>query len=247
MIPKKVFFTKGVGKHTERLHSFEMALRDAGIEKFNIVSVSSIMPPGCKIISRNHGLAELKPGQIVYCVMARNETNEPNRLMAASIGCAIPADTNAYGYLSEHHPFGETEEKAGAYAEKLAATMLASTLGLEIRADKSYDEQKKEWKIQDKIVKTTNITQSALADKNGLWTTVIAAAVFICDEEGKTEESEETATIQKNNENHNKNKEASLTQNNQHPKNGPIHIKQTQKKEQTSNSSPNNSASKKSK
>lgn len=188
MIPKKICFTKGVGKHPEMLHSFEMALRDAGIEKFNIVCVSSILPPGCRMVPRSQGLAELKPGQIVFCVLARNATNEPNRLIASSVGCAIPADPHTYGYLSEHHPFGETEEKAGDYAEKLAATMLASTLGLEIMANKSYDEQKKEWKIQDKIVKTTNITQSAIADKNGLWTTVVAAAIFICDEDEKPAE-----------------------------------------------------------
>jgi len=198
MVPKKVFFTKGVGKHTEKLHSFEMALRDAGIEKFNIVSVSSILPPHCKVVSKSQGLSELKPGQVLYCVMARNCTNEPNRLLAASIGCAVPADPNAYGYLSEHHVFGETEEKAGKYSESLAATMLASTLGLEIDANKSYDEQKKEWKIQDKIVRTTNVTQSALADKNGLWTTVLASAVFICDETEELPPSQTTLTQQNN-------------------------------------------------
>lgn len=182
MIPTRVFFTKGVGKHKEMLSSFEMSLRDAGIEKFNIVSVSSILPPGCKIIPKAQGLPELKPGQIIFCVMARNSTNEPNRLIAASIGCAIPADSNMYGYLSEHHPFGETEEKAGEYAEDLSAIMLASTMGLEIDPNKSYDELKEEWKIQDKIVKTINATQSAIADKNGLWTTVVASAVFLGDE-----------------------------------------------------------------
>lgn len=183
MIPNKVFFTKGVGRHVDMLHSFEMALRDAGIEKFNIVCVSSILPPGCKIVSRNQGLSELKPGQIVFCILSRNSTNEPNRLLAASVGAAIPADSNAYGYLSEHHSFGETEEKAGEYAEDMAATMLASTLGLDIDANKSYDELKEEWKIKDKIVRTTNITQSTIADKNGLWTTVLATAVLMCDEE----------------------------------------------------------------
>jgi len=182
MVPSKIFFTKGVGKHKEQLSSFEMALRDAGIEKFNLVSVSSIMPPNCRIIPKSQGLQELNPGQIIFCVMARNSTNEPNRLLAASIGCAIPADSNMYGYLSEHHPFGETEEKAGDYAEDLSAIMLASTMGLEIDANKSYDELKQEWKIKDKIVKTTNIAQSAVADKNGLWTTVVAAGVFIFDE-----------------------------------------------------------------
>ena len=68
-VPKKVFFTKEVGVHKEKLQSFELALRKAGIEKFNIVKVSSIFPPNCKIISRNKGLEQLIPGEIVYCVL----------------------------------------------------------------------------------------------------------------------------------------------------------------------------------
>ena len=106
-VPNKIFFTKGVGTHKDELHSFERALRDAGIEKFNLVTVSSILPPACQKITREKGLAELKPGEIVFCVMAKNATNEPNRLIAASIGCAVPADKeNQYGYLSEHHRRG---------------------------------------------------------------------------------------------------------------------------------------------
>lgn len=182
MIPTKIFFTKGVGKHRERLASFEIALRDAGIQHCNLVNVSSIFPPHCKIISKNEGIKLLKPGQITFLVIARAETNEPNRLLAASIGLALPADPNAYGYLSEHHGFGQTEQKAGDYAEDIAAEMLASTLGVEFDPDKSYDELREIWKISDRIVKTRNITQSAVADKEGRWTSVIAAAVFICDE-----------------------------------------------------------------
>lgn len=179
MVPKKIFLTKGVGKDKEKLKSFELALRDAGIQQFNLVNVSSILPPKCKIIPRSQGLQELKAGEVVFCVLARNETNEPNRLISAAIGCAVPADENAYGYLSEHHAFGMTDDKAEDYAEDLAATMLASTLGVEFNPDASYDEKKEIWKISDKIVKTTAVCQSALGDKNGLWTTVIAAAVFI--------------------------------------------------------------------
>lgn len=181
MIPKEIFFTKGVGKHKEKLQSFEMALRAAGIEKCNIVSVSSIFPPGCKIIQRSHGLSKLKPGQITFCVLARNATSEPNRLLAASIGLAIPANKSIYGYLSEHHSFGETEEKAGEYAEDLAASMLASTLGIKVNDNLGWDEKEQIYKLggQGQIVRTMNITQSAVADKTGLWTTVVAAAVFI--------------------------------------------------------------------
>lgn len=179
MIPQKLFFTKGVGKHKEKLHSFELALRAAGIQHCNIVSVSSIFPPGCKIIPREKGLDKLNPGQILFSVIARNETNEPNRLMAASIGLAVPGDSTQYGYLSEHHPFGETAEIAGEYAEDLAASMLASTLGVEFDPYLAWSEREEVFKISGRIVRTTNITQSALGDKNGLWTTVVAAAVFI--------------------------------------------------------------------
>lgn len=178
MVPEKLFLTKGTGVHKEKLVSFEMALRDAGIAPFNLVTVSSIYPPNCKRVSREEGLICLKPGQVVHCVMARIATNEPNRLVASSIGLAIPADSNVHGYISEHHAFGETDEKAGEYAEDLAASMLASTLGIEFDPNQAWDEREQIFKMSNKIVKTTNITQSAQGNKNGLWTTVIAAAVF---------------------------------------------------------------------
>ena len=177
LVPKKLFFTKGVGRQKEELRSFELALRSAGIEKCNLVQVSSIFPPKCKIISRNQGLAELVPGQITYCVLARSSSNEFSRLIAASIGCALPNDKNLYGYLSEHHSYGQTEKVAGEYAEDLAAAMLASTLGIEFDEDKCWDEKKDVYRISGKIVRTTNTTQSAIVKKE--YTTVLAAAVFI--------------------------------------------------------------------
>ena len=178
-VPDYIFFTKGKGIHKDYLQSFELALRDAGIEKYNLATVSSIYPPGCKKISKEEGLKYLRPGEITYVVLARISTNEPNRLVAASIGIAQPADETMYGYLSEHHPFGETDEKAGEYAEDLAATMLATTLGVEFDPDTGWDEREQLYKMSGKIVKTFNVTQSAEGDKNGLWTTVIATAVLL--------------------------------------------------------------------
>ncbi len=176
-VPRKLFFTKGVGTHKEELRSFELALRDAGIEKCNLVTVSSILPPRCKIISRTAGLKEVVAGGITFCVLAKCSSNEPRRLISASIGCAIPSEKSAYGYLSEHHAYGQTEKEAGDYAEDLAAAMLASTLGIEFDEAKGWDERKEIYRISDKIVRTTNITQSSIV-KNG-WATVIAAAVFL--------------------------------------------------------------------
>ena len=178
MIPDKIFLTKGVGRHKEKLASFEMALRDAGIQAVNYVQVSSIFPPGCKLVSKEQGLKLIKPGQITFIVMAKNHTDEPHRLISSSIGLAIPADPSSYGYLSEHHACGETDEECGDYAEDIAAQMLATTLGVPFDETASWDERREEWKLSDKIVRTTHITQSAIGQR-GVWTTVLAAAVLL--------------------------------------------------------------------
>jgi len=178
-MPTKLVLTKGVGWHPEQLTSFEMALRDAGLASFNLVSVSSIVPPRCRIVGRKTGLAELAPGQVVFTVLSRAATDEPHRLLAASIGVGVPRDRNKYGYLSEHHSFGQTEEVAGEYAEDLAAEMLATVLGAEFDPNQSWDEKRDIWRIRGEIVQTRNITQSAMGHKDGWWTSVLAAAVLI--------------------------------------------------------------------
>jgi len=175
--PSTMFLTRGAGRHREQLASFELALRDAGIAAFNLVTVSSIFPPNCRLVSRTKGLAMLSPGQIVYSVLSRCATDEAHRLVGASIGVAIPKNRERYGYLSEHHSYGWNERKTGDYAEDLAAQMLGSILGLDIDLDKAWDERKEQWKIAGHIVRTSNVTQTAMG-KDGLWTTVVAAAVF---------------------------------------------------------------------
>jgi arginine decarboxylase len=179
IVPKKMFLTKGVGVDKNRLSSFELALRSAGIERFNLVYVSSILPPHCQIVTRDEGILELVDGQIVHCVMARNETNEPNRLISASIGVAMPKSKKQYGYLSEHHAFGQTAEIAGDFAEDLAATMLASTLGIPFDPDQAWDKRKKVYQASDTFFKASHFVQSVEGNKDGLWTTAIAAAVFV--------------------------------------------------------------------
>lgn len=179
IVPTRIFLTKGVGVSKDRLSSFELALRDAGIEKCNLVNVSSILPPNCRIIPKEDGLKFLTPGQIIFCVMARGETSEPNRLISAAIGVAVPKDSNNYGYLSEHHSYGENAKKSGEYAEDLAATMLASTLGIEFDSNQSWDEREQIYKSSGHIFKTTHICQSEEGNKDGMWTTVMAAAVLL--------------------------------------------------------------------
>ena len=180
LVPTRAFLTKGVGIHKDYLASFEDALRDAGIAALNVVTISSIMPPGCKIIPKNQGLKELHDGQVAFCVMSRQATNEYRRMVAASVGVAVPSDPTKFGYLSEYHTYGDNDQQAGDYAEDLAATMLATTMGLKFDPNAAWNERKQEWKLGGEIVNTRNVTQSAEGER-GKWATVIAACVFIFD------------------------------------------------------------------
>jgi len=179
LVAKKLFLTKGVGVADDKLTSFEFALRNAGIAGTNIVLISSIFPPYAKLLPRKDGLKLIKPGQILFTIYSRNQTNEPQRLISASVGIAQPADRSKYGYLSEYDSFGKSEKIAGDYAEDIAAQMLASSLGISFDIDKSWDEKRQLWNISDEIYKTKNITQTAKGNKDGKWTTVFAAAVLI--------------------------------------------------------------------
>jgi len=179
LMAKKLFLTKGKGIHEDRLTSFEYALRDAGIAGTNIVLISSIFPPNAKLISRKEGLKQIKPGQILFTIYSKNQTNEPYRMCAASVGIAQPKNKSRYGYLSEYESFGQNEIQAGDYAEDIAAQMLASSLGIPFDVDKAWNEKRQQWLISGQIYKTQNITQSTKGDKDGKWTTVFAAAVLL--------------------------------------------------------------------
>ncbi len=179
LVAKKLFLTKGVGVADDKLTSFEFALRNAGIAGTNIVLISSIFPPNAKLLSRKDGLKMIKPGQILFTIYSRNQTNEPQRLISSSVGVAQPKDRTKYGYLSEYEAFGKSEKEAGDYAEDVAAQMLASSLGITFDIDKSWNEKRQSWTISGQIYKTKNITQTAKGNKDGKWTTVFAAAVLI--------------------------------------------------------------------
>lgn len=180
LVPNKVFLTKGVGRHKYRLKSFEMALRKAGVAQQNLVQVSSILPPNCKIISRDAGLRLLTPGAINFCVLARIDTDEYDRLIAASVGLAIPKDRNNWGYLSEVHEYGMNKKQASDMAEDLAAGMLGTTLGMELDPDQAWSEKEQVYKSSGLIIRTSNITQTATGQQ-GIWTTVVAMAMLLFD------------------------------------------------------------------
>ena len=180
LVPTKVFLTKGVGRDKYKLKSFEQALRKAGVAHMNLVTVSSILPPKCKIISKTKGLESMTPGAISFCVMARGETNEHGRLVGSSVGVAVPKEADKWGYLSEVHGHGMNSQQASDMAEDLAADMLGTTLGIELDPDKAWSEKEQAYKSSGLFIRTSNVTQTAKGQE-GLWTTTVAIAMFLFD------------------------------------------------------------------
>ena len=178
LVPKNFFLTKGIGVSREKLTSFELALRDAGIASLNLIEVSSILPPNCSFVDKDEGSNSLYPGLIVPVVLARSDSNKVGDLVSSGVGVAVPRDKLDYGYLSEHHCIGMDNLQMEEYVEDLAAEMLATTYGLEFDPDASWDEKRELWSIDNRIVKTKSIVQTGHV-KDNHWTTTVAAAVLI--------------------------------------------------------------------
>src|SRR5437763_4970536 len=155
-----------------------MALRGAHLANFTLVRGSSICPPHCERVDREERLSMMQPGQVVFAVIAEPSTNEPSRLVAASIGVAMPADPTHHGYISEHHSYGQNEVTAGEYAEDLAASMLATVLGVPFDSGSAWDERREQWLLSGEIVRTMNVTSTAECGDDGRWTTVVSAVCF---------------------------------------------------------------------
>ncbi len=186
LVPKCFFLTRGKGTAKDKLHSFELALRDAGISPYNLVKVSSIIPPGCRQISKEEGLKKLSPGGIVFCVLSENFTNEKSRIIGSSVGIALPADPLQVGYISEHHSTGESEIECGIHAEYLAAIMLITLMGKDVEHHEIFERRRKKkdhYKLEvghlQEVEKTMHICQVMDGCDNSRWCSTVAAAVLV--------------------------------------------------------------------
>jgi len=180
IIPKKFFLTKGVGVHEKDMRAYENALRDAGIHTCNLVKVSSIIPPGCKLISREEGAKLIHPGQITFAVIAQSQTNEPGQQAIAGIGLAQPKDKTLYGYLTElEEIIGRTDDDVEQDVIEMAIENLATEWNPKFDGEKVYRKGKKNYRLENRDVSVDSVVQSAQGAEKNQYTIVIAAAIFI--------------------------------------------------------------------
>lgn len=180
LIPRRAFLTAGDGVHPEPLVAFELALRDAGIAAQNLVTVSSILPPGCPVLPRGEGERELTAGQILHVVMSRHQCQDPERLVGAGIGIARPQDPSRHGFVAEYAALDENEAQVGARSRDLAATMLGTSLGLGMDAS-TPGERAEMLRRSGLVASTDSICRVARSDPRGRWTCVVACCVLLTD------------------------------------------------------------------
>src|SRR4030081_3717570 len=83
-IPSRVFFVSGVGMHAQERVALQHAMREAGVADCNLLKVSSVIAPGCRIISAQQGRRLLRPGNMVCAVIAPAQTDEPHQRVTAA-------------------------------------------------------------------------------------------------------------------------------------------------------------------
>ena len=159
-VPSEVFLVTGVGNHSAPVASFEHALRDAGVEPYNLVSVSSILPPEAEFVEPHEGVERLSPGQVVHAVLGRETVTEGR----ASAAVGVARAEEGHGYFIERSGV----ENAGDSAETLAREMIetSETAGTS--------------ETTGGVAESFSVEATAVAEEGGdEHTTAVAAAVFV--------------------------------------------------------------------
>ncbi|MSU74254.1 pyruvoyl-dependent arginine decarboxylase [Candidatus Kaiserbacteria bacterium] len=165
LVPKHAFFIAGTGTHRDRLQAFDQALLSAGPLAHNLVAVSSIMPAGCTVISPEEGFKMLTAGQITFCIMARQDTNQRNAFASAAVGLVKVKDPTKFGYISEYHGDASGKQEAETIAKRLAVEMFETKTGIPIK-DNDVD-----------VIHATTASIQQPGDNS--WVSAVSLCIFI--------------------------------------------------------------------
>jgi arginine decarboxylase len=149
-IPRRLFFTAGVGQHELERVALQHAMRQAGVSQCNLVKVSSILPPETQIITRAEGVRLLRPGNIVFAIIAQAQTNEPHQRITPAIAWANPDKRGVPGFIAEVEEDlakGKSEETAADQVGEEAITILAETLRVKVDPKRKWDRRKRTTRI----------------------------------------------------------------------------------------------------
>ena len=104
----KIKITSGIGEGATQLSAFDSALNNAGVANYNLIRLSSVIPPNTKLEVSNKPLTNL-PGQWgdrLYVVMAEQRAHVPNEEAWAGIGW-VQDEKTGKGLFVEHEGSSE--------------------------------------------------------------------------------------------------------------------------------------------
>lgn len=96
MRPHYYKLVSGCGESEIELVSFDNALMNAGIGDYNLVKISSIIPPSCEYREK----IDLTKGSILFAAYARKYINEGQKGSTA-VAIALPCNGNENGVIFE--------------------------------------------------------------------------------------------------------------------------------------------------
>lgn len=123
-LPEVVVLSAGHAEGITPLNAFDNALLAAGVGNLNLIRVTSIIPPGARVVKLVESWpAQLKkylrPGMLVPAVYEYIVSQKPGQLITAAIGAGLPVNVKQNGVIVEYKCVGETGE-----AEKMGRKMI---------------------------------------------------------------------------------------------------------------------------
>lgn len=82
----RIVVSRGTGEGPTPLAAFDAALLAAGVENYNLIRLSSVIPPGAGIVRRRHVSNPDEYGQRLYVVMAEQRAAVPGEGAYAGVG-----------------------------------------------------------------------------------------------------------------------------------------------------------------
>jgi arginine decarboxylase len=140
-VPRRVFFTSGVGRHEQERVATQHAMAAAGVPRVNLVKISSVIAPRCQIISRQQGIRLLRSGSIVFAVIAQGMTKEPHQRVTPAIAWSKPEDENETGFIAEveeQNANGLSEKAAEDRVGEEALILQAAHFGVKVNAERAW-------------------------------------------------------------------------------------------------------------
>jgi arginine decarboxylase len=181
MLPTQLFLTSGIGTHKEDKNARDRASVQAGISRLNLVSVSSILPAGIKLIDRATFDSRVKDGQIVFAINGICQSNKPGQRVTASLSLAVPHDPTVTGFVTELFEYpGLQEDQARQRTEKMVLQLFAEQHGdTKFVADDVWQPTNSEYEIANHPLRLLTVSQSGVCNEDGDFTCAIVAAVFL--------------------------------------------------------------------